>query len=42
MHKLDKGKKRTRREMILNAKIREFEMDQVILDLGSDVNVLSK
>ena len=29
-------------EMRLGAKIGEYEMDQVILDLGSDVNVLPK
>jgi len=28
--------------MILTAKIGEYEMDQVILDLGSNVNVLPK
>jgi len=28
--------------MRLTAQIREYEMDEVILDLGSDVNVLSK
>jgi len=28
--------------MILTMQIREYEMDQVIMDLGSDVNVLPK
>ena len=30
------------REMRLTAQIGEYEMDQVILDLGLDVNVLPK
>ena len=30
------------REMRLTAQVGEFEMDEVILDLGSDVNVLTK
>lgn len=30
------------REMRLTAQIGEYEMDQVILDLGSDVNILPK
>jgi hypothetical protein len=33
-------KKRTNREFILSAQIREYDMDNVILDLGLDVNVL--
>lgn len=33
---------RTGREMRLTAQIGEYEMDQVILDLGSDVNVSPK
>jgi len=33
---------RTGREMILTRQIGEYEMDQVILNLGSDVNVLPK
>jgi len=33
---------RTGREMRLTAQIGEYEMDQVILDLGSDANVLPK
>ena len=32
----------TGRDMRLIVKIGEYEMDQVILDLGSDVNVLPK
>ena len=36
------GHTRTRREMRLTAQLGEFEMDEVILDLGSEVNVLTK
>ena len=36
------GHTRTGREMRLTAQIGEFEMDKVILDLGSDINVLTK
>ena len=36
------GHTRTEREMKLIAQIGEFEMDEVILDLGSEVNVLTK
>ena len=36
------GHTRTGREMRLTAQVGEFEMDEVILDLGSDVNVLTK
>ena len=36
------GHTRTGREMRLIAQIGEFEMDEVILDLGSEVNVLTK
>ena len=36
------GHTRTRREMRFTAQIGEFEMDEVILDLGSKVNVLTK
>ena len=32
----------TRKEMRLNAQIGDYEMDEVILDLGSEVNVLTK
>ena len=35
------GHTRTGREMRLTAQVGEFEMDEVILDLGSDVNVLT-
>lgn len=40
--KLEKHTMRTSREMRLIAQIGEYEMDQVILDLGSDVNILPK
>lgn len=40
--KFYKHKVRTRREMRLTAQIWEYEMDQVILDLGSDTNVFPK
>ena len=36
------GHTRTRREMRLTSQIGEFEMDEVILDLGLEVNVLAK
>src|SRR5713226_10282018 len=36
------GHTRTGREMKLTAQIGEFEMDEVVLDLGSEVNVLTK
>ena len=36
------GHTRIGREMRLTAQIGEFEMDEVILDLGSEVNVLTK
>lgn len=42
VQKIGKHKMRTGREMRLAVQIGEHEMDQVILDLGSDVNVLSK
>jgi hypothetical protein len=35
-------KKRTNREFRLSAQIGEYDVDNVILDLGSDVNVLPK
>jgi hypothetical protein len=35
-------RRRTRREFRLNANIGEFNMGDIILDLGSEVNVLSK
>ena len=34
--------RRTSREMRLNAQIGEYDMTDVILDLGSEVNVLTK
>ena len=40
VQKLYEQKGRTSREMRLTAQVGENEMDQVILDLGSDVNVL--
>lgn len=42
VRKLGKHALRTRREMRLTVQINEYEMDQVILDLGSDVNILPK
>lgn len=42
IHKLYKHRKRTGREMRLTMQIGDYEMDQVILDLGSDANVLPK
>ena len=42
VHKLYRYKKHTRREMRLSAQIGDYEMSQVILDLGSDANVLPK
>jgi len=39
---LGNNKARTRREMRLTVQTGEYEMDQFILDLGSDVNVLPK
>ena len=36
------GHTRTGREIRPTAQVGEFEMDEVILDLGSDVNVLTK
>ena len=40
--KLGKHATRTRREMRLAVQIGEYEMDQVILDLGLDANILPK
>lgn len=37
-----KHKTRIGREMRLTAQIRDYDMDQVILDFGSDANVLLK
>ena len=42
LNKIYKKKKRTGQEMRMTAQIGEYEMDQVILDLGSDANVLPK
>ena len=42
VHKLYKHKKHTGREMRLTENIGDYEMDQVILDLGLDANVLPK
>lgn len=42
VRKIGKHKTRMRREMRLAAQIGEYEMDKVILDLGSDTNVLLK
>lgn len=39
VRKEDTSKKRIVQEMRLTSQIKEFEMDQVILDLGSDVNI---
>lgn len=41
-NKIYKNKKRMGREMHLTVQIGAFEMDWVILDLGSDENVLHK
>jgi len=42
IRKLGKHKTRTRHEMRLTAQTWEYEMDQVILDLGFDANVFPK
>ena len=42
VRKIGKHHTMTGREMRLTAKIREYEMDQVIVALGSDANVLLK
>ena len=42
MNKVYKQKKRTGREMCMTMQIGEYEMDQFILDLGSDENFLPK
>ena len=42
VHKLYNQEKRTGREMWLTAQIGNYEMNQVIVDLGSDANVLPK
>ena len=35
-------KKNTSKEMRMNIQIEDYEVDSVILDLGSDVNILTK
>lgn len=40
--KIGKHKTRIGHEMRLTTQIGEYEMDQVILDLGSDVNIFPK
>lgn len=42
LRKIGKHKKRAGHEMRLNAHIGEYKMDQVILDLGSDANIVPK
>lgn len=42
VRKLKNHMTQTGREMRLTAQIREYELDQVILDLGSDTSVLPK
>lgn len=42
VRKFGKHTTRTGREMRLTVQIREYEIDQVILDLGMDVNILPK
>ena len=42
VHKLYRYKKHTGRKMWLSTQIGDYEMSQVILDLGSDENVLPK
>ena len=42
VHKLHSYKRHTEREMHLTAHIGDYEIDQVILDLGYDANVLPK
>jgi len=42
VQKLEKHTMRMGREMRLTTQIGEYEMDQVILNLGLDVNILSK
>jgi len=42
VNNLDKHKKGTRKEMRLTTQIGEYDMGQVILDIGSDANVLLK
>lgn len=42
MRKIGKNRQRMWCEMRLTVQMGEYEMDQVILDLGSDANVLPK
>ena len=35
-------KKKIKKDMRMNVQIRDYEVDSVILDLGSDVNILTK
>ena len=42
VHKVYKHKKRTSKEMWLTTQIDDYEIDQVILDLGSDANFIPK
>ena len=42
INKIYRKKKRTVTEMRLTAQIGAYEIDQIILDLGSDANVLPK
>ena len=35
-------KRKTGKEMRMNVQIRNYEVDSIILDLGSDVNILTK
>jgi hypothetical protein len=41
VHKLSK-KRRTNKELHLNVQIGEYDIDYVVLDLGSEVNVMTK
>jgi hypothetical protein len=41
VHQISK-KRRTNKELYLNAQIGEYEIDYVVLDLGSEVNVMTK
>jgi hypothetical protein len=41
VHKIAK-KRRTNKELHLNAQIGEYDIDYVVLDLGSEVNVMTK
>jgi hypothetical protein len=41
VHQITK-KRRTNKELHLNAQIGEYDIDYVVLDLGSEVNVMTK